>query len=241
LADQIEDTKDEAKKLIDGFKAGLTGYLGWEQSVHKALLAHGYVETVLGRKRRFGETLAEAYADPLWKKRRWHWKVEKCKRQSTNVIIQGSSADQVKKALIDLNYPKDESGNPILDHDEWGDRKSLLEEIDVNVLLQVHDELVFDAPLDVAWEDLQRIASTMANTIPNDAGITFKSDIEASPYWGGKFSPEQIAGISAGTYDWTKDFEKAVSKKLGIEYEMGTFAEADKDEDSDDGDEEEAA
>jgi DNA polymerase-1 len=89
LADQIEDTKEEAKKLIDGFKSGLTGYLAWEQTVHRKLMTDGYVETALGRKRRFGETLQEAMATDLWKKRRWHWKIEKCKRQSTNSIIQG--------------------------------------------------------------------------------------------------------------------------------------------------------
>jgi DNA polymerase-1 len=108
-----------------------------------------------------------------------------------------------------------------------------MEELDSLPLLQVHDEIVFDCPITTPWEDLQRIAQVMANVIPNDAGIKFKSDIEASPYWGGKFSPEQIKGIANGTFDWTKVFEAEVSKKLGIEYEMGTFAEADKDEDSD--------
>lgn len=89
LADQIEGTKEEAKALIDGFKAGLPFYLRWEAETHKEMLANGYVETWLGRKRRFGETLAEAMSTDLYKKKKWHWKIEKCKRQSTNVKIQG--------------------------------------------------------------------------------------------------------------------------------------------------------
>lgn len=237
LADQIEDTKEEAKKLIDGFKSGLTGYLSWEQSVHRKMMNEGFIETALGRKRRFGEELQEAFADPLWKKRKWHWKVERCKRQSTNAIIQGSSADQVKKALVELNYPKHDDGSYIFDPAEAKalGKQSLLEELDSIALLQVHDEIVFDCPITTPWTDLQRIATVMANVIPNDAGIVFKSDIEACPYWGGKCSPEQIRGIVDGSYDWTKQFEAEVTKKLGIEYEMGTFDLKDEDDDDEEG------
>lgn len=91
LADQIEGTKEEAKQLIDGFKSGLPHYLKWESDTHKEMLSKGYVETWLGRKRRFGEVLAEAMSTELYQKRGWHWKIEKCKRQSTNVKIQGKS------------------------------------------------------------------------------------------------------------------------------------------------------
>lgn len=89
LSDQLNISQEEAKQLIDSFKSGLPNYLKWEQSVHKQLMEQGYVETILGRKRRFGETIAEAKSSDLWKKRGWHWLIEKCKRQSTNVMIQG--------------------------------------------------------------------------------------------------------------------------------------------------------
>lgn len=89
LSDQLAISKEEAKALIDGFKAGLPFYLRWEAETHKEMFANGYVETWLGRKRRFGETLAEAMSTDLYKKKKWHWKIEKCKRQSTNVKIQG--------------------------------------------------------------------------------------------------------------------------------------------------------
>lgn len=240
LADQIQGTKEEAKSLIDGFKAGLPYYLRWEAETHKEVLANGYVETWLGRKRRFGETLQEAYSSDLWKKRRWHWLVEKCKRQSTNVKIQGTSADQVKKAMVDLFYPTRTDGTKCFDRKEWLDNgyQSKLEEHDVNILLQVHDELVFDAPMDVDWAGLREVAFVMENVIPTEhLGVKFKSDIEASPYWGGNFSPEELGQIARGELNWRDTFAKEVKKKmekeLGHEYELGMFTEVEEDEEGD--------
>jgi len=89
LADQIEGTKEEAQQLLDSFKSGLPYYLKWEVETHRELMAQGYVETILGRKRRFGEVIEEAMQDEMYKKKGWYWKIEKAKRQSTNVKIQG--------------------------------------------------------------------------------------------------------------------------------------------------------
>lgn len=89
LADQIESTKEEAQQLIDGFKSSLPKYLLWEASVHRQIMERGYIETALGRKRRFAETIHEAMQDELYKRTGFHWKIEKCKRQGGNAIIQG--------------------------------------------------------------------------------------------------------------------------------------------------------
>ncbi len=235
LSDQIEGTKEEAKSLIDGFKAGLPYYLRWEAAVHRQVLTEGYVEDVLGRKRRFGETITEAMEDELYKKRGWHWKIEKCKRQSCNAMIQGSSASQTKKAMVDLFYPRRPDGSVCFDRDEWlrEGYQSQLEKDDVHIVLQVHDELVFDAPMDTEWNVYEAIAKTMCNTIPNDAGIAFKSDVEAAPYWGGKFNATEIKAILSGELNWHDVFEAEVTKKLskfGIEYTTGMFEEASEDE-----------
>lgn len=235
LSDQIEGTKEEAKSLIDGFKAGLPFYLRWEAAVHRQVLSEGFVEDVLGRKRRFGETLDEAMQDDLYKKRGWHWKIERCKRQSCNAMIQGSSASQTKKAMVDLFYPARPDGTRCLDREEWlrEGYVSQLEKDDVHIVLQVHDELVFDAPMDSDWNIYTAIAETMCNTIPNDAGIAFKSDVEAAPYWGGKFNATEIKAILSGELNWRDVFESEVTKKLakfGIEYHTGMFEEAHEDE-----------
>lgn len=149
-----------------------------------------------------------------------------------------SSADQVKKAMVTLFYPKRPDGTICLDRREWlrEGYVSTLEKYDVYILLQVHDELVFDIPQNIEWAALQEIADIMQNVIPTaHLGVTFKSDIEVSPYWGGKFSPEEIKQIAEGKLDWRLVFEKEVNKKmekaLGHEYELGMFAERDEDDD----------
>ncbi|SEL27992.1 DNA polymerase [Paenibacillus sp. OK003] len=235
LSDQIESSKEEAKELIDGFKSSMPNYLRWEGTTHKEVMEKGYIETVLGRKRRFGEIIAEAKQEDLWKRSGWHWKIEKCKRQSCNAKIQGSSADQSKKAMVELFYPKRPDGTTCLNRREWviNGYVSQLEKDDIHLVLQVHDELIFDAPETVDLAVLKAITDTMANVIPNDAGVQFKSDIEVSPYWGGNFSQEQIRLMNEGALDWRDIFEEEVKKKLskfGIEYEVGMFAEKDDEE-----------
>ncbi|WP_434750820.1 DNA polymerase [Paenibacillus amylolyticus] len=235
LSDQIESSKEEAKELIDGFKSSMPNYLMWEATTHKEVMEKGYIETVLGRKRRFGETIAEAKQEDMWKRSGWHWKIEKCKRQSCNSKIQGSSADQSKKAMVELFYPKRPDGTTCFNRREWviNGYVSQLEKDDIHLVLQVHDELIFDAPETVDPAVLKAITDTMANVIPNDAGVQFKSDIEVSPYWGGNFSQEQIRLMGEGALDWREIFEEEVKKKLskfGIEYEVGMFTDKDDEE-----------
>ena len=147
-----------------------------------------------------------------------------------------SSADQVKKAMVELHYPKRPDGTICLDRREWlrEGYQSLLEEHDVNILLQVHDEIIFDTPEDIEWSDLKKITEVMQNVIPTE-GIGFKSDLEVSPYWGGNFSPEELKQIANGELDWRKVFEEEVNKKmmkkLGHEYELGMFTEQEDDDD----------
>jgi DNA polymerase-1 len=137
--------------------------------------------------------------------------------------------------MVDLFYPTRPDGTKCFDRREWlrEGYVSQLEKDDIHLILQVHDELIFDAPDTVDPAALKAITETMANVIPNDVGVRFKSDLEASPYWGGNFSQEQIRLMTEGALDWKEVFEEEVKKKLakfGIEYEVGMFADIDDDE-----------
>ncbi|WP_160496617.1 DNA polymerase [Paenibacillus dendrobii] len=230
LADQIESSKGEAKSLIDEFKTKLTKYRQWEIQTHQEVMEKGYIVTVLGRKRRFAEEIAKVEQKDSRGNPGSHWKIDKCKRQSCNAIIQGSSADQSKKAMVDLFYPTRADGSKCFDRGEWlrENYKSQLEKDDIHIVLQVHDELMFDVPANVSPAALKAISNTMANAIPNDVGVAFKTDIEISPYWGGSFSIEQIDLMNRGILDWKRIFEEEVKRKLakfGIEYKVGVFAD----------------
>ena len=238
LSDQLETTIEEAKELLDSFRSSLPMYLQWERDVHNELLSRGFVEDWLGRKRRFHADLKEALSSDSYRRFGYHWKLSRCKRQAPNFKIQGSSASQVKKAMVDLHYPKRPDGSICLDRREWLEKgyQSVLEKYNAYILLQVHDELIYDVPADISMEALQEIASVMQNAIPTAKfGVTFKSDIEVAPYWGGKFSQEELQKFASGELDWRKvlieEADNKIAKTLGEEYKIDMFAEVDKEED----------
>lgn len=237
LSDQLLIPKKEAKELIDNFKSGLPSYLRWEKGVHDQVLREGCVETVLGRKRRFGQILKDAYSSDLYRRTGRHYNIESCKRKGSNYIIQGSSAEQTKLAMVNIFYPKRPDGSLCTDRIEW-EREgytSYLEKHNAKLLLQVHDELLASFPEDTSYSVLEEMADIMKNVIPTaHLGVVFESDIEVSPYWGGKFSQEEIKKIATGELDWhlrfKQEVEERMQKELGYEYKLGTFADSEEEE-----------
>lgn len=142
-----------------------------------------------------------------------------------------SSASQVKKAIIDLHYPLRPDGTRCLNRQEWlaEGYKSVLEKHDSSIVLQIHDEICFDVPDTISMEALQEFASTMANAVDVSwSGISFKSDIEVSPYWAGKYTMEELQAIREGRLDWKEQMmteaKAKIARNLGDEYALGMFA-----------------
>jgi DNA polymerase-1 len=115
LSQRLGIKRSEAKDIIDNYfmqYPKVKEYM--EMSIDKAR-ENGFVETILGRKRRLNDinsrnAVVRGYAE----------------RNAINAPIQGSAADIIKLAMIAVNKMLDE-----------GNYKS-------KMLLQVHDELVFD-------------------------------------------------------------------------------------------------
>jgi DNA polymerase-1 len=119
LARQLGISRDDARRFIDTYFerfAGVRRYL--DEQVAKAREL-GYVETLLGR-RRFVPELKSS-----------NWNIRQFgERIAQNTPIQGTAADLMKKAMIDMQGA--------LDQAESGAR----------LLLQVHDELLLEVPED---------------------------------------------------------------------------------------------
>lgn len=117
LARQLGISRDEARRFIDTYFerfAGVRRYL--DEQVEKAREL-GYVETLLGRKRFVPELQSR------------NWNIRQFgERIAQNTPIQGTAADLMKKAMIDVQ--------DALDQAESGAR----------ILLQVHDELLLEVP-----------------------------------------------------------------------------------------------
>lgn len=80
-------------------------------------------------------------------------------RQAGNFPIQSSAGGILKKAVVDL--------------------QDLLPKLDVNILLQIHDELLFDCPADIKPDHVSEIINVMENTY--DLCVPLKCDAEIFP------------------------------------------------------------
>ncbi len=159
----------EAKTFIEKFYDRYPGIFDYLERVKREAIALGYVETVCGRRRYFkfesGKLRGLKGSDPnqinlddlgnLGQLDAGHL------RAAANAPIQGSSADIIKLAMISID--------------------KLLVPYQAKMLLQVHDELVLEIPLD-EWEELQpKIKATMENAI--DLSVPMVAEIGSGANW----------------------------------------------------------
>lgn len=149
LSDTLNITKEEAQDIIDNYFAGYPGISTYMDEQKRLAKRRGYVEDMFGRKRR----LRHFYRD---KDRYKHFSAD---RMAGNFPIQSSAGSMLKKAIVDL--------------------LEVIPKYDVNIVLQVHDELIFDCPKDISREALYEIRDTMTSAV--ELVVPVKSDIEIYP------------------------------------------------------------
>ena len=115
LAQQLGITPDEAKVLMEGYFERFGGVRDYLRSVVAQARLDGYTETVLGRRRYLPDLTSDN------RQRR-----EMAERMALNAPIQGSAADIIKVAMLRVDAALREAG------------------LTSRMLLQVHDELVFE-------------------------------------------------------------------------------------------------
>ncbi|MCT2561104.1 DNA polymerase I [Chryseobacterium herbae] len=119
LAEQTGLSRSEAKQMIEAYFETYPKLKEYmAEQVSKARQI-GYVETILGRKRHLKDINSNNFVV------RGH-----AERNAVNAPVQGSAADVVKLAMIKI------------------DKELKAQELQTKMLLQVHDELVFEAPID---------------------------------------------------------------------------------------------
>jgi DNA polymerase-1 len=128
LARRLGISNTEAGEIIDGYKrrfAGITTFL--EECIAQAR-RHGYVETMMKRRRPIPDIEAR---DPARR--------SLAERTAINSVVQGSAADLIKIAMVDLHARLSGHAGHL--------RGGRPPEIGgTRMLLQIHDELVFEAP-----------------------------------------------------------------------------------------------
>ncbi|KAK9742156.1 hypothetical protein RND81_03G151800 [Saponaria officinalis] len=131
LAEQLSCSADEAKKKIQSFKSSFPGVASWLQEAVEFCRQKGYVQTLKGRKRflskiKIGNDMEKA----------------KAQRQAVNSICQGSAADIIKIAMLNI-YSVTAGVAAQNSTDSLGTKYSMLKG-HCRILLQVHDELVLE-------------------------------------------------------------------------------------------------
>jgi DNA polymerase-1 len=119
LADNLGISRTEAKEIIDNYKKQFPGIQKYMDDTINFAREHGYVQTIMGRKRWLRDINSSNFTVRGF-----------AERNAINSPIQGTAADMIKLAMIKTHAAMKKEG------------------FKSRMILQVHDELVFDAAKD---------------------------------------------------------------------------------------------
>ncbi|MCL5289456.1 MAG: DNA polymerase I [Bacillota bacterium] len=152
LARDLKVSRQEAKTYIDNYFARCPGVRDYIDRVIREAKERGYVTTLLNRRRYLPELFSKNFNIRNFGE-----------RAAMNTPIQGSAADIIKLAMVRIS-------------------KELKERAFASqMVLQVHDELIFDAPEAEIEPLIVLVRDCMENALPLD--VPLKVDVKLGPNW----------------------------------------------------------
>ena len=158
LAGRLDVTADEAQAMIDRYFERFPGIRNYIAGTTEFVRERGYTTTLFGRKTHF----------PRIKSKIQHER-QGAERAAINAPIQGTSADIIKRAMARMGPALSAAGLP-----------------DVRMLLQVHDELVFELPegdVAAATPVIRDVMATAAEPVVK-LSVPLGVDIGTGATWG---------------------------------------------------------
>jgi DNA polymerase-1 len=158
LAGRLAITADEAQAMIDRYFERFPGIQSYIAETLSRVRETGFTATLFGRKTHFPSIRAKNQGER-----------QGAERAAINAPIQGTSADIIKRAMTRLR--------PALEREGLGA---------VRMLMQVHDELVFEVPegaVDEASAVIRRVMETAAEPAVK-LDVPLGIDIGTGPNWG---------------------------------------------------------
>jgi DNA polymerase-1 len=152
LARQLGIEREAAKQYIDRYFARYPGVKDYMEHTRKQAQQQGYVTTLFGRRLHLPRINA---SDPLQRKA--------SERAAINAPLQGSAADIIKKAMIDV------------------DHVFLSQHLDAHMIMQVHDELVVETAHTCQNKAKQLIEDCMVNVVK--LSVPLIVDIQIGNNW----------------------------------------------------------
>lgn len=152
LARQLGITREEAKNYIDRYFTRYPGVKNYMERTRQQAHEQGYVTTLFGRRLNLAFINS---SDPLQRRA--------SERAAINAPLQGSAADIIKKAMLTI------------------DQALLKNKLKAHMIMQVHDELVFEVAESDQHQTKQLIENLMVNT--TQLSVPLMVDIQVGPNW----------------------------------------------------------
>ena len=152
LSDTLGITTKEAKEIIEKYFASFPTVKSYFRSIVDSSKEKGYIETLLGRRRYFDYE----NATPMYR--------AAYERESVNSVFQGSVSDIIKLSMNKIHVTINE------------------EKIDAKMLLQIHDELIFEVDENIADKLGERFRKIMDSIV--ELHIPLKASLNIGDNWG---------------------------------------------------------
>ncbi len=153
ISQQTGFSREEGRNFIDTYLARYPGIKDYLESVKEQTRATMYAETLLGRRRYFPDIQSTN-----------HNTRAAAERMAINMPIQGTAADIMKKAMINVQA------------------RIQRDQMRSSMILQVHDELVFEVPDD----EMNDMTALAMDEMPAalDLDVTLKVEVKSGYSWG---------------------------------------------------------
>jgi len=152
LSDELGISTGDAKEIITNYFASFPTVKNFLESIQERVKIDGYVETILERRRLFDYESANGMQKAAFM------------RESVNTVFQGSAADLIKLSMNQIDSMIQE------------------ENLDAFMLLQIHDELIFEIKEEKVEEISKRFVHTMENVLELDVPLVCSVSVGDS--WG---------------------------------------------------------
>jgi len=152
LSEELGISNSEAKEIITNYFASFPTVKNFLEGIQERVKIDGYVETILKRRRIFDYESANGMQKAAFL------------RESVNTVFQGSAADLIKLSMNQIDSMIRE------------------EELDAFMLLQIHDELIFEVKEEKVEEISKRFVHTMENVLELD--VPLECSVSVGDSWG---------------------------------------------------------
>jgi len=152
LSDELHISTQESKVIIENYFKAFPSIKSFLEGIKEGMKSSGFVQTLLQRRRIFDYTHANAMIKASYE------------RESVNTLFQGSAADLIKLSMVEI------------------ERVIEAQKMEAQMLLQIHDELIFEIEESKAQKLGEKFAKIMENI--RELNVPLECSISIGDSWG---------------------------------------------------------